>query len=444
MADVATGTAPDPLTTIRSRQFRVLLLLAAVVGVIASAVAWGFLELVFHMQTWVFTDIPKDLGFDSTPLWWYFPILAIAGVIVAFAIARLPGQGGHIPADGLNPAPTDPIALPGVVLAGVATIGLGLVLGPEAPLIAIGGGLGLLAIRLVRPDAPPEVQQVLAASAIFAALAFLFGSPVIAALIVIEASGLGGPRLPLVLIPGLLASGIGSLMWIGLGSWTGLSTSTISISPLHLPTFARPDIADFGWTILLGVAVAVVTFVIFRIARGTHRLAAPRPFLVLPVVGIAVAGLAIAFSQAADHSVSDALFSGESSIGSLVANPGAWSLSALALLLAFKGLAYGLSLGSFRGGPVFPAMFLGAAGGMMAAQLPGFDLTPAVAVGIGAAVASVLKLPLSAVVLAVLLTVQAGPGSSPLIIVGVVVAYLTTLALSARFAQTEIPATGGG
>jgi H+/Cl- antiporter ClcA len=89
-------------------------------------------------------------------------------------------------------------------------------------------------------------------------------------------------------------------------------------------------------------------------------------------------------------------------------------------------------------------MFLGAAGGMMAAQLPGFDLTPAVAVGIGAAVASVLKLPLSAVVLAVLLTVQAGPGSSPLIIVGVVVAYLTTLALSARFAQTEIPATGGG
>jgi H+/Cl- antiporter ClcA len=152
-------------------------------------------------------------------------------------------------------------------------------------------------------------------------------------------------------------------------------------------------------------------------------------------VGLAVAGLAIGFSQAADKSVSDALFSGETSIDSLVANPGAWSVSALALLLAFKGVAYGLSLGSFRGGPVFPAMFLGAVGGMMAAQLPGFELTPAVAVGIAAGVTAVLRLPLSGVVLGIVLTFQAGPGASPLIIVGVVVAYLTTLALAARVAE---------
>lgn len=435
MADAAAAPAPDPPATMRSRQFRILLLLAALVGVVASAVAWGFLELVFHMQTWVFTDLPEALGYDSAPLWWSLPVLAIAGVIVAFAIARLPGQGGHVPAYGLNPAPTEPIALPGVALAGVATIGLGLVLGPEAPLIAIGGGLGFLAIRLVRPGAPAEVQQILAASATFAALGFLFGSPIIAALILIEASGVGGSRLPLVLVPGLLASGIGSLVWIGMGSWTGLNTSEVSISPLHLPTFVRPDIADFGWTILLAIAVAVVTFAIFRIARGTHRLAKPRPFLVLPAVGLAVAGLAIGFSQAADKSVSDALFSGETSIDSLVANPGAWSLSALALLLAFKGVAYGLSLGSFRGGPVFPAMFLGAVGGMMAAQLPGFELTPAVAVGIAAGVTAVLRLPLSGVVLGIVLTFQAGPGASPLIIVGVVVAYLTTLALAARVAE---------
>jgi H+/Cl- antiporter ClcA len=75
---------------------------------------------------------------------------------------------------------------------------------------------------------------------------------------------------------------------------------------------------------------------------------------------------------------------------------------------------------------VFPSLFLGAAAGVMAAQLPGFSITPAVAVGMGAAVVSVLKLPLSAVVLAVLLTANAGAGAGPLIIVGVVVAYLTT------------------
>ena len=103
-----------------------------------------------------------------------------------------------------------------------------------------------------------------------------------------------------------------------------------------------------------------------------------------------------------------------------------------ALWLALLALAYSLSLGSFRGGPVFPAMFLGAAAGLMAAHLPGFAITPAVAVGLGAAVVSVLRLPLSALVLAVVLTSKAGLGTGPLIIVGVIVAYLTTLGLSAH------------
>jgi H+/Cl- antiporter ClcA len=439
MAGVTPEQELDPAATMLTRQFGALLVLAAVVGVVASLAAWGFLELLAHIQPWVYTDLPKGLGFDSTPLWWSVPVLAVAGLIVAFAIVRLPGHGGHVPADGLNPESTDPIDLPGVVLAGVASIALGAVVGPEAPLIAIGGGLGILSVRLLRPDAPPQVSEILGASATFAAVAFLFGSPLIAALILIEAAGLGGSRLKVILVPGLLASGLGSLVWLGLGSWTGLNTSAISLEALKLPTFNRPDVADFGWTILLALAVAIVTFVIFRLARGTHRLALPRPFLVIPVAGMAIAGLAIAFSQAADKNFSEVLFSGESAINSLVANPGAWSLSALALLLAFKGLAYALSLGTFRGGPTFPAMLLGAAGGMMAAQLPGFGLTPAVSVGIAAAVASVLRLPLSAVVLGVVLTLPAGPGAGPLIIVGTVIAYLTTLALSARVADEPAP-----
>jgi H+/Cl- antiporter ClcA len=79
---------------------------------------------------------------------------------------------------------------------------------------------------------------------------------------------------------------------------------------------------------------------------------------------------------------------------------------------------------------VFPSLFLGAAGGLMAAELPGFSTTPAVAVGLGAGLASALGLPLTAVVVATLLTAQAGVGAAPLIIVGVVVAYITTKLLS--------------
>jgi H+/Cl- antiporter ClcA len=424
-------TPPDPESTLRSRAFVAVLVLAAVVGVIASLAAWCFLELVFYMQQWVFTDIPKDLGFDQgPPLWWYLPVLAFAGLVTAFAIARLPGRGGHVPAGGLDASPTQPIDLPGMLLAALASIGLGLVVGPEAPLIALGGGLGFLTVRSIRRDAPPQLGTLLASSGTFAAMSFLFGSPLIAAVILIEAAGLGGSRMPLVLIPGLLAAGIGSLVSIGMGSLTGLSTSDISLSPLNLPAFARPDLVDFLWTIPFAAVIAVVTFLIFRLAREAQRIVTPRPFVLLPAAGLLVAGLAIAFTESTDHGANQVLFSGQSAIGPLVADPGAWSLSALALLIAFKGLAYGVSLGTFRGGPTFPAMFLGAAGGLMAAQLPGFELTPAVAVGLGAAVVAVLRLPLSAVVLATLFTVHTGLGSGPLIIVGVVVAYLTVQALA--------------
>ncbi len=256
MAEAATPP-PDPAAIMRSRQFIVLLVLAAIVGVVSSLAAWLFLEAVNEVQDGVYTDLPDALGYDHTPLWWPLPWLAFAGLIVAFAIARLPGRGGHIPALGLNASPTEPIDLPGVLLAAIAGIGLGAVVGPEAPLIALGGGLGFFAIRRIRADAPPDLQTIVAACGTFAGVSFLFGSPLIAAVLLIEAAGLAGRRLPLVLIPGLLAAGIGSLIEIGLGSWTGVNTSAISLELLKLPEFTRPDVVDFLWTIPFATAIAI-------------------------------------------------------------------------------------------------------------------------------------------------------------------------------------------
>ena len=217
-----------------------------------------------------------------------------------------------------------------------------------------------------------------------------------------------------------------------MGSWTGLSTSDISIGVLPLPEFARPDLTDFLWTIPFAAAVAVLVVAIFAIARPLVEVIQRRPLLLTPAGGLVIAGLAIAFSEITDHPVSDVLFSGQEQVGGLVTNASAYSVGALLALLAFKGLAYSVSLAGFRGGPVFPSIFLGATAGLAAAQLPGFETTPAVAVGIGAATAAALRLPLSAVTLALLLTSQSGIGSGPLVIVGVVVAYLATLAISRR------------
>jgi H+/Cl- antiporter ClcA len=284
------------------------------------------------------------------------------------------------------------------------------------------------------------VGQILAASATFAALSLIFGSPLIAAIILIEVTGLGGPRLTLILIPGLLAAGIGSLISIGMGSFTGLSSSAYALDTLPVPVFSQPDIVDFLWTIPLAAAIALGTALIFATARPLVPLMERRGFVMLPAAGLLIGILALVFAEITDKAPDEVLFSGQDQLTGLISNAGSWSLGALALLIVLKGIGYAISLAGFRGGPTFPAMFLGAAAGLMAAELPGFATTPAIAVGLGAAVVAVLRIPLSAVVLAVLLTSQSGLGSSPLIIVGVVVAYIVTDAVSPR-APAPAPAS---
>ncbi len=432
--DATSAASEDPTSTLLSKGFVVLLVIAAVVGVLVSLAAWCFVELVYQIQRELYTHLPSALGYhNGPPLWWSLPILAIAGLITAFAILRLPGNGGHVAAEGLKVGggPTQPIVVPGVILAGLASIGMGLVIGPEAPLIALGGGLAVATIKLARKEAPSQVLVVAAATGSFAALSFVFSSPIIAAIILIEATGLGRARLPIVLLPGLLGAGIGSLVSIGMGAFTGLSSSAYALGALALPAYPRPTGAAFGWTIPLALAVAVVAYLIRTGGLGTQRIVKPRQYLLLPLCGLIVSGLAIAFAHATGKSFQEVLFSGQSALPGLVSGAGKWSLSALALLILFKGLGYSISLGSFRGGPTFPAIFLGAAAGIMCSHLPGFPITAAVAVGMGAGIVAILRLPLSAVVITAVLTSKSGAGAEPLVILGVLLSYLVTLGLSA-------------
>ena len=438
----AEPTAEQAAQTMRSKSYVVLLVIVAIIGIIVSLAAWCFLEGITQIQKELYTHLPHALGYkNGPPVWWPLPVLAIAGVLVALAIMRLPGNGGHIPAKGLAAgSPTKPIDLPGVILAGLAAVGFGLVVGPEAPLIALGSGGALFMIGLARRDMPPTALQVIAAAGSFAALSFIFDSPLIAAVILIEASGIGGARLPLVLLPGLMAAGIGSLVSIGMGSFTGLSSKAYALSPVVLPQYGHPTIGQFGWTIVLAVIIAIVTRGIMMGGLRTYGAVTRRLLLFLPAIGLVVAALAMAFHGITGKSINEVLFSGQDALAGIVSQASTWTIAALIWVIVFKGIAYSLCIGAYRGGPTFPAVFLGAAGGILASHLPGFPLTAAVAVGLGATVTAVLRLPLSAVVLATLLTSHSGTGDEPLIIVGVVVAYLVTVLLTTRAPATPSPA----
>ena len=433
-------TPPDPLALLRSRSYVALLVLAAIIGVPISAVAYGFLALVTKMQTWIFTDLPSGLGFHGEPLWWPIPPLVLAGLLVALTIRYLPGTGGHSPADGFKAGagPPLPIELPGVALAALATLSLGVVLGPEAPLIALGGGLAVCAVRLAKRDAPARTSTVVAAAGSFAAISTLFGSPLLAAFLLMEASGIAGAMLELVLVPGLLAAGVGSLIFIGLDSWTGLGTFSLAIP--NLPHVGSPTGAGFLWALAIGVIAAPLGSGIRWLGLFLRPHVERRMVLITPVAGLAVAGLAIAFAAGTGKGSSEVLFSGQDALGPFVSHSADYTVGALLLLMVCKGLAYGVSLSGFRGGPTFPAMFIGAVGGVALSHLPGLPLVDGLAMGIGAMTVVMLRLPLTSVLLATLLLSSDAAAVTPLAIVAVVVAYVTSARLAPAPAAAGPPA----
>lgn len=432
------NSAPDPSAAtddiqelLRSRSYLVILVFSALIGVPVALVAYWFLAWVGDVQEWVFSSLPDVLGFDASPRWWVLPVLVVAGLVVALAIDRLPGRGGHVPADGFKGTGAPPAReLPGVVVASFVTLAFGVVLGPEAPLIAIGGGLATLAVHAVARNAPARAAIVVGAAGSFAAVSTLLGSPLLGAFLLMEVAGLAGPMLGVVLVPGLLAAGIGTLVFIGLGRFTGLGTFSLAIP--DIPPFEDVTGGQFLWAIAIGLIAAVVGSGISHGARALVPIVDRRRLIVTPLLGVAIALAAILFDTVTDRGVEQVLFSGEDALAPLIQDASGWTVGALVLLMVCKAVAYGVSLAGFRGGPTFPAMFIGAALGLALSHLPGLPPIAGIGMGIGAMAVTMLGLPLTSVLLTAVFLQDDGLSLLPLVIVSVVVAYVARARLAPR------------
>ena len=82
-APATSPAALDPAVVIRSRPYLMALVLAAVLGIPISGVAYGFLALVSKSQSYLFDDLPNDLFTGQVPAWWPIPIVALCGVLTA-------------------------------------------------------------------------------------------------------------------------------------------------------------------------------------------------------------------------------------------------------------------------------------------------------------------------------------------------------------------------
>ena len=425
----------------RSAAYLRLLVLAVLLGVPIAGLAFGFLGLTAAINGWTYTDLPRALGFSAAPLWWPLLPLAVAGLLVGCTVRYLPGRGGESPAEGFHAGgPPKTSALPGVLLAALASVGLGAVVGPEAPLIALGGGLAVLAVRLGRRPVPAQAAAVVAATGSFAAISTLLGSPLAGAFLLLEALSIGGTMATAVLLPGLLGAGVGALVFTGLGSITGIGTFSLAVP--DLPPAGTPTVVEFGWALLAGLVAGPLCAGMRSLAIAARdRMVVRWPVWATVLLGLVIAGLAIGYAAATGHDVSDVLYSGQSTLPDLLTHSGTYSLGALLLLVLCKGLAYVASLSAFRGGPTFPAMFIGAAGGIALSHLPGLGLIAGAAIGIGAVTAGMLRLPFTAVLLTTLFLGSDGFPVMPLTIVAVVVAYLTANLIAPPTAAPEPPAS---
>jgi H+/Cl- antiporter ClcA len=422
---------------LRSRGYVLLLVAAAVLALPLSAIAFGFLAGVQQLQQLVWQGLPHQLGWATPPAWLPLPVLALAGLAVGAAIRYLPGRGGHVPADGLGGGLTEPRTLPGVVLAAVASLSLGAVVGPEAPLIALGGGAALLAADRTRLGSDPQGRMLIATAGSAAAIATIFGNPLVAVILLLEVVAIASRAVMLVILPCIISSGVGALLFTGLGKWTGLPTGTLALPDVGATTL---DWVDLVCVIPMAAAVALLMHVAVRLGRRTAAHALTRPLLVPVVAGLLTGALAGVFDLVTGRSPVEVLMSGQAALPGLVTQT--WPVGVLLLLLLCKGAAYALCLGAFRGGPTFPAIFLGGVAGVLAGHVPGLGTVPGMAICMAAGMVAIVRLPVTSALLVVLLLGPAATSQMPVVLVATVTALVIAEVLDRRrgTADTTPPA----
>lgn len=410
-----------------------------VVAIPVSLVAMGFLELVNLAQTWVWQTAPADLGYDMPPWWWPIPWLMLAGALVAAAIAAFPGRGGHVPAHGTGGGPTAPSYVPGVFLAALAGLPFGAVLGPEAPLIAMGMGMAIGLSRVIRLSPGGRIEALIGTAGSAAAISIILGNPLTAVIFMAEAVALVGGPVIVATIAALLGVGVGAVLFTGLGERAGVQAQSLQL--VELTSVPVPGVGDLLWAVPVGVGAAFAMTAIFaaglRVEAALHPMNRPRLIGATMLVGLAVALCASAYSLLTGRSPFDVASSGTDTLVALTTDPASWSSAALITLILFKGLAYALSLGSFRGGAIFPSIMVGAALGMLLAPLPGLGVSGGVAVGMAAFASAGMKMPLSSVALTILLFGSDASEVFPEVAIAAVTAFTVRLAIEKRQAAAS-------
>ncbi|WP_460107024.1 ion channel protein [Streptomyces sp. YKOK-J1] len=351
-----------------------LILPAVAVGVAASLVYVGLSLGAEQLQRVLWGPLPDALGVGPYSVLWMFVMLVATGLAVGLVVWKVPGHAGPDPATtGLDAPVLPPLVLPGLVLATGLMLAGGPSLGPENPIIAVNVGLAAWLGGRLLSRLPGALWPMLAEAATIGAL---FGTPVAAALVISEALA-GRPVRGLLwdnLFAPLIAAAVGAL------------TTSLLYRPafdLGLPPLGPPRWADLLAALVLATVAALLGMCAVHAFPHVHaafqRLR--HPMLMLPAGGAVLGVLAAVGGHLT-------LFKGLSEVGELAHDPTGWTAGQFATMAVVKlaALLVAATCG-FRGGRIFPAVFVGSALGLCA-----HALVPAVpaAVGVSACVLGML------------------------------------------------------
>lgn len=308
------------------------MLLAAALGLVFGYVV---LELVNAGIALMWETLPAT--WEQTPAWYVLGVLLTAAVLV-YVVRRFIGDTGHSPIGGIKVSALTPRDYLPAILAILASLWGGIVLGPEVALVATGSVMGGLVATWMRANDAASQKKIVGFGALGALLA-LFVGPLLSGTLKLD----GPPK--------------------------------------------SVEVDDLAWAIAVAIIVALLVTLARVIAAFLSRVAGSAPHLPVLLVSAFVIGLAALWMHyLTGEPVIYVATSGEELISEL---PTLTSISTVVAIVLFKTLAYSVSLGSgFRGGPFFPAMFIGASVGLLASlAIPnGPSIAAAMVVGVVASV----------------------------------------------------------
>ncbi len=341
-----------------SRSVRRLLktvLPAIVVGVAASLLFLLIEYLSTQIEHFLWDFLPHQLGFGGSDKWWIVLLLTVTGLAVGLVVAFVPGHAGPDPATEGLIGPPMPVALvPSVLLAAILALAGGVSLGPENPITAANIALACaVGVRVVGKETATLWLGLAAAGTIGA----LFGTPVAAALILSEMA-MGPPGLPLwdKLFAPLIAAGAGALTTQALAA----PQFVIDVPPYG--SFHLVDIVSASLIALAGGLVGLAIVYPFKLVHALFRR------FHNPVVMLTVSGLILGVLGAISGIIT--LFKGLSQMRELVDTVSSYSAWGLVLVIVVKAAALLVASASeFRGGRIFPTVFIGVAIGLLGNRL---------------------------------------------------------------------------